>query len=292
MEVGLMISKLYDKRRWLIIPIIGLLWSMMGYLAGCATNDRQTTLKGESIFAANCSACHTIDGGNLAGPDLMGVTQQRSQQWLVDFISNPEQAIISGDPSAQGLLKEFNNLIMPNMGLTSAEIQAVITYIDDKSRLISSPPSADISAALPPGNAENGKALFLGLVHLENGAPFCGGCHSLNSAGILGGGTLGPNLTNAYNKYGDAGLGAIISNEPFLSMRPQYMNNPITAQETADLIAFIKSEGGQPEINRDPIVIGISLVGFLVIIIAMAFVWRGRLRSVRKQLVEDSRSRK
>jgi mono/diheme cytochrome c family protein len=287
-----MISKLHESRQSPILPIVGLMLLMMVCLAACTPGINQTALNGQSIFTASCSACHTIGGGNRAGPDLKGATEQQSQQWLVNFINNPEQVITSGDPTAQSLLKEFNNVIMPDMGLTHDEILAVLTYINDESRLVSSPTTAGIPAAFPPGNVENGKALFLGLVHLQNGAPFCGGCHSINNAGILGGGTLGPSLTNAYIKYGEAGLGAIIINEPFFSMQPQYVNNPITVQETADLIAFIKSEGGQPEISRDPIVIGISLVGFLAIIIAIGVIWRGRLPTVRKQLVEQSHGRK
>ena len=43
---------------------------------------------GKSLFEQKCSACHTIGGGRLVGPDLKGVTETRSQEWLTNFISD------------------------------------------------------------------------------------------------------------------------------------------------------------------------------------------------------------
>ena len=33
---------------------------------------------GEEIFQSGCNACHTIGGGRLVGPDLLGVSERRS----------------------------------------------------------------------------------------------------------------------------------------------------------------------------------------------------------------------
>jgi mono/diheme cytochrome c family protein len=244
-------------------------------------------LDGQSIFSANCSACHTIGQGNLAGPDLKGVTAQQSQQWLVNFIHNPDGVITAGDPTANKFLREYNYVVMPNMGLTTDQILAVIAYIEKESSLSIKPtPQTTPHATLLQGNPANGKAIFLGFVHLKNGAPFCIGCHEIDNTGILGGGTLGPNLTNSYRIYGDAGLDGILSNLPFLTMQPIYANNPFTDQEKADLRAFMKSEVGSTQVNKEPVIIAISLAGFIFIMVAFAYLWRHRLRTVRQQLVE------
>ncbi len=283
-----MISKCRELRRWPVIPILALLLLIISQ-AGCSTRYNASALNGQSIFSTNCSTCHTIGGGNLAGPDLKGVTEQQTQAWLVNFISNPDELITSGDPTANNLLRQFNFVVMPNMGLTNDQILSVIAYINAESALaqVATPPSG----GLLQGNAENGKAIFLGWVHLKSGAPFGIGCHNIDDTGLLGGGTLGPNLTNAYSEFGDAGLEGIISNLPFLTMRPIYANNPITEQEKADLRAFIKSVAGSPQVNKEPVVIAISLAGFLGIMLLIAFYWRHRLRSVRRELLERSKAK-
>lgn len=279
--------------RWLILAITGMLLLIAGSLAGCSSRYNAAALDGQAIFSSNCSSCHTIGQGNLAGPDLKGVTEQQSEQWLVNFISHPSDIITSGDPVALKLLLEYNYVVMPDMGLTDPQIRAVIGYIQAETALTVRPtPISQPGAELLPGNPENGKAIFLGWVHLKNGAPFCIGCHNIDDTGILGGGTLGPNLTDAYSKYGDVGLEGILSNLPFLTMRPIYANYSITEQEKADLRAFMKSVAGAPKVNKEPLVIGISLAGFLSLMGVIGLVWRNRLRNVRRQLVEKSRSRK
>ncbi len=283
-------SNLSDDRRWIIPAILGSMLVFIASLAGCSQRYNAAALDGQSIFASNCSACHTIGGGNLAGPDLKGATEQQSQQWLLDFISNPDGVITAGDPTANNLLREFNYVVMPNMGLTTDQILAVIGYIQAESALTVRPtPATTPGGTLPQGDAQVGRAIFLGFVHLKNGAPFCIGCHNIDNTGILGGGTLGPNLTGAYSTYGDAGLEGILSNLPFLTMRPVYANNTFTEQEKADLRAFMKSVSGTPQVNREGEIIAISLAGFLAIMAVFAVAWRNRLRSVRQQLVERER---
>jgi ubiquinol-cytochrome c reductase cytochrome c subunit len=291
MEVGLMISKIRGRPFWIKFAPI-LLLSILGFLAAC-TSAPANAPDGQRIFAENCSGCHTIGRGDLTGPDLKGVTAQQAEQWLVNFISNPQQVISSADPTATALVYKYHNIIMPNMKLTNPQVLAVITFIRSASGTSGeAAPVTSNAAQLPLGDAQNGKALFLGWVTLENGAPECIGCHNANNTGILGGGTLGPNLTNVYTKYGEAGLEGILSHLPFLSMRPEYVAHPLTDQEKADLLAFFKITAGQPEVNQEPIIIGISLAGFLLIIGAVGFYWRNRLTTVRQELVNRARKEK
>ncbi len=285
-----MISKARKLVRWQMVTCLLFALFLLAIASACARSQANISLDGQSIFTANCSSCHTIGRGNLAGPDLKGVTAQQDQQWLINFISNPDQVITSGDTLANRLLQEFNYVVMPNMGLTREQIIAVLTYIQAESGTIVPTPVA--GAGLPAGDAKNGEAIFLGEVKLKNGGPFCIGCHRIDDTGLLGGGTLGADLTNAYTKYGDAGLEGILSNLPFLTMRPIFSNHTLTANERADIRAFLKASAGQPEVNKEPLVIGISLAGFLALMALIAFVWRDRLQGVRQELVKRARARK
>ncbi len=93
--------------------------------AAAATGD---PAKGKAVFEQKCTSCHTIGGGKLVGPDLKGVTSQRPQDWLVNFITAPDKVIASGDPTATQLVKEYG-LPMPNLGISQSQAEDILTYI-------------------------------------------------------------------------------------------------------------------------------------------------------------------
>ena len=64
-----------------------------------------TLQEGLKLYQQFCVSCHTIGGGRLVGPDLKGVTERRSQEWLVRFITDPDQ-MHKDDPIAIANLKE------------------------------------------------------------------------------------------------------------------------------------------------------------------------------------------
>lgn len=99
--------------------------------------------RGEMVFRGNCTACHTIGGGDVRdlargnlGPDLNGVTHKRDRLWLVRWLTNPEKMLADKDPIALELYAQFNNLVMPNFGLSEQDISAVIEYMEAESHRI------------------------------------------------------------------------------------------------------------------------------------------------------------
>lgn len=94
-----------------------------------ATALFQSAQEGEKLFQEKCAACHTIGQGTLVGPDLQGVTTQRERDWLARWIKEPDKMLAEGDPIATQLLQEFNNVPMPNLGLTEQQVEALIAYL-------------------------------------------------------------------------------------------------------------------------------------------------------------------
>jgi cytochrome c2 len=84
--------------------------------------------KGKELFQSKgCVGCHTIGKGKLTGPDLKGVTQRRSEEWLKKWIKSPDTMVFT-DPTAKELLKQYLTP-MPNLGLTDEEVNALISYL-------------------------------------------------------------------------------------------------------------------------------------------------------------------
>ena len=146
--------------------------------------------------------------------------------------------------------------------------------------------------AIAAGNVDNGRDLFMGYAHFQNDGPPCMGCHSVGENGLLGGGAMGPNLTNVSTKRGQDELVSILSNSGTVTspvMQPIFTEHPLTESEQADLITFMKASVGQPESDKELLVISISLAGFVGAVMLLGFVYRGRLRGVRRALVEKEK---
>jgi nitrite reductase (NO-forming) len=92
-----------------------------------ATPDDPMAVKGKLDFESKCLACHSIGQGRKLGPDLAGVTRRRSDEWLAKWMQSPEK-MLAEDADAKALLKEYNNMPMPNQNLGAPEIQQYLKY--------------------------------------------------------------------------------------------------------------------------------------------------------------------
>jgi nitrite reductase (NO-forming) len=84
-------------------------------------------VQGKAAFESKCLACHSVGQGKKLGPDMVGVTSRRHDDWLMKWLSAPEK-MLATDPVAKALLKEYNNLPMPNQGLSQTEIRQYLAY--------------------------------------------------------------------------------------------------------------------------------------------------------------------
>ncbi len=253
-----------------------------------ATSLQQASSEGQAIFAQKCQACHTIGGGRLVGPDLQGVTQRRDLAWLKGFIAAPDQVLASGDPIATQLLAEYNNVPMPNLALSPAEVDALIAYLEN--------PTAGGAANVPPaaapvgaGDPARGQALFSGQVRLQNGGVSCIACHSAAGLPALGGGALGPDLTQVVQRYGgEAGTASVLASLPFPTMQGFFATRPLTPQEQADLLAYFVWAGAQPapQPTTTPVTWfwAVGVGGALALFAGMALFWPRQRRSISEQL--------
>ncbi len=239
---------------------------------------------GQKIFEGLCASCHTIGGGDLAGPDLEGVAERRDQDWLLKWIKAPDVILSSGDPIAVQMLQEFNDVAMPNLGLSETQVADVLAYLENPGGVV---PGA---VTLPEGDPDQGEALFIGGTLLENGGPPCMSCHNTTGSVALGGGTLGPDLTKVYDRYGEAGLPATLQNLPFPTMQGVFSEKPLTDGEAADLFAYFAQINKKEEMKTENLSFLLSgLGGFVFVLLLSNFIWRKRLSGVRIPLLGDKK---
>ncbi len=258
-----------------------------------AVPPSQSADEGEQIFQNACTACHTIGGGDLVGPDLEGVTTRRDGDWLTRWISAPDVMLDQGDPIATELLGEYNNVPMPNLGLTEVQVASLVAFLETRSDGDPSqqPPLATVEG-LEEGDEGRGKNLFTGVTRLSNGGPSCRACHSSGGIGGLGGGKLGPDLTGAYDKLGDGLIIWPSASSPSDTMRPIFSSKALTEREEADLLAFFRTTDVTKR-STEVIwqLVGLSAAGVLVFAGLTALIWRRRLAKVRGPMVESQDSR-
>ena len=86
---------------------------------------------GAAIFKANCTACHMIGGGRLVGPDLGGVTERRTKEWLKKWINSSSELIASGDADAIAIFEEYNKVAMTNFYFSDEDSEALYAYLEN-----------------------------------------------------------------------------------------------------------------------------------------------------------------
>ncbi len=275
-------------RKHTLIPIVFFLM-----IPGLVVSQQTT----EEYFRQNCYSCHTIGGGRITGPDLKNVTDRQSRDWLVDFIMNPQQVINSGDPYAQKILQEARGVVMPvPQGITRNRAEALLDFIAEESQKEESEfQGMQISdRPLTQADVRRGRQLFLGEQTLQNGGPTCISCHTVNGYdGMLGGGTLGPNLTGAIARLGGRNaLSSWLVAPATPTMRTTFQNAPLAQEEVLPLVAYMQAQAQQNQQQRTAPFVNYLLFGVggaVLLLVSFDFLWGHRFRAVRKPLVERSK---
>lgn len=224
--------------RRLLIPLI---LTAAGGLAlpAIAADDAKTT------FRKRCTGCHTFGKGIKVGPDLKGVTERRTRQWLLRFIRGSSGVIQSGDPVATKLFRDFKQERMPDWSdLTPEQVGSILDYFAADGPLQKEPDERDATTATRQ-EIETGRQLFHGQMRLTYGGLSCNTCHSIRG-GQSKEGSLGPDLTGAYFKYRDRALTDFLKRPCFAREPESFASGYLTPQESFDLKAYMANAGGLP----------------------------------------------
>ena len=155
---------------------------------------------------------------------------------------------------------------------------------------LAAPPSQDGSETI--GDEALGKNLFTGATRFEGGGPPCLACHSIAGIGALGGGALGPNLTETAWK-GPA-LGGFLDVVISPNMAAQYPimnsvwnnNSPLTVEEKAHVGAFFQAATVAQRQTSAVLQLTALAIGGTALMMGLAhLIWLRRSRNVRRTMV-------
>jgi mono/diheme cytochrome c family protein len=230
-----------SKTPWTAIALAVALAAGAGLRPGWA-QAAEGAAEAKKIFNQRCTACHTYGKGVKVGPDLKGVTERRQRPWLLKFIRSSQTVITGGDPVASGLFKEFKQQRMPDWtDLSEGQITAILDWFAAAGPEQKEPDerTADLATA---ADVEMARGLFRGALPLANGGLPCGSCHTIREGGEkMGGGTLGPDLSDSYARFKDRALTLFFKRPCFRrTPEPGPAAKYLTPQESFALKAYLR----------------------------------------------------
>ncbi len=240
--------------------------------------------QGEQLFKQRCTACHTVGGGKLIGPDLANLQVRRTEEWIIKFVHSSQSVIKSGDTTAVTVFNQHNKVVMPDQDLNDNQIKSIVAYIaanspDVNNPNVKTPLQIFNAASITAADIENGKNLFEGLTKLTNGGPACISCHNINNQVIFNGGLLAKDLTTAFSRLSAAGVDGILRNPPFPAMVNAFGSAQLTDQEIKGILAFLYYADSKGEVQLSflqtqfDLLIGI-IVGINIALGIFFFMWQ------------------
>lgn len=266
--------------------------------AGTARAD-----SGKDLFEKQCAGCHTIGGGDGAGPDLKGVAGKRPAEWLVRVIAEPDKLTAEKDATQAELVKRYG-MEMPNLGVSREDAKKIAAFLGGGSAPAKGPAAAApagangstataaapetgatgadaTAAAQPPADPAAakellaaGRDLFTGKARLARGGAPCVSCHALSYPGVHGG-ALAADLTGLYRRMGENGVRGVLKSLSFPVMKKAYADRPLTDEEIAALTAFFKEASAAPAAQGDPY--PLAGLGFFALCLAGAILFKRRI---------------
>jgi hypothetical protein len=89
--------------------------------------DEKMVVKGNAIYHSKCFACHKLTTELLVGPGWTGVTDRRTPEWIMNWITNTK-VMLDKDLAAQTDMAVCL-IRMPNQDLTDEQARNVLEFM-------------------------------------------------------------------------------------------------------------------------------------------------------------------
>ena len=89
--------------------------------------DENMVASGKNVYELKCQSCHKLTDERIVGPGWKGVTDRRTPEWIMNFVTNVDE-MIAKDTAAQKML-EVCLVRMPNQNLSDDDARHVLEYM-------------------------------------------------------------------------------------------------------------------------------------------------------------------
>ena len=89
--------------------------------------DQKMVAGGKSVYDVKCGSCHKLSEEKLVGPGWKGVTDRRTPEWIMNFVTNTEE-MLNKDAAAKNLY-EICLVKMPNQNLSDDDARHVLEFM-------------------------------------------------------------------------------------------------------------------------------------------------------------------
>ncbi|HEV3224287.1 MAG TPA: PQQ-dependent sugar dehydrogenase [Puia sp.] len=119
-----------------IIPGILILFILScgsGKTTKIVLTDSLSIARGQVLFNQNCSGCHGFLQNGI-GPNLSGITETDSADWLRQFIREPKKMVKSGDEHSKKIFDIYRTMMPSFTGIKDEQIDQLIAFLKTKKR--------------------------------------------------------------------------------------------------------------------------------------------------------------
>lgn len=88
--------------------------------------DQKMVASGKSVYELKCASCHKLTDEKLVGPGWKGVTDRRTPEWIMNFVTNTEE-MLQKNQAAKNLY-EICLVKMPNQNLSDEDARSVLEF--------------------------------------------------------------------------------------------------------------------------------------------------------------------
>jgi hypothetical protein len=89
--------------------------------------DEKLIASGQTVYDVKCQSCHKLTDEKVVGPGWKGVTDRRTPEWIMNFVTNVDE-MLDKDENAKAML-EVCMVRMPNQNLKDDEARAILEFM-------------------------------------------------------------------------------------------------------------------------------------------------------------------